>query len=307
MVEPKRVRFTVVTPTYNRASTLPRLYASLASQTLKDFEWVIVDDGSTDETEIMVAEWVNEACFPVRYFKQSHGGKHRAFNSGVSEARGDFIAPTDSDAWLFTSALERLAAIWETIAIDKRPCYCGVAVLSSYGDGRIVGSSFGKGIYDASYTDMMLNRRMTGDRWGFMLTDLLRNFPYPEVVGEDFIPDGLVWLRISGSYLMRIVNEPLQFVEYRADGLSNNLVAVRALNPQGVCLYYREILSHRLPFRYRFRNLANLARFSLHGGTSKLSLRLEHREFASLFAVFTGYFIYWYDIYRLRRAGKACK
>lgn len=304
MADARIIRFTVFTPTYNRASTLPRLYDSLVCQTLRDFEWVIVDDGSSDGTEALVEVWRKEAPFSIRFFRQLHGGKHRAVNRGVREAQGELFAPTGSDDWLTPFALERLAAIWESIPSDDREQYCGVGVLSCYDGGRIVGGSYGKGLCDASFLEMTLTGRISGDRWGFMRTSVLRSFPYPEISGEDFIPDGLVWLRISGPFLMRFVDEPLRFVEYRADGLSKNLVAIRARNSQGVCLYYREMLSRRISVRHRFQNLSNLIRFSLHGAKPIIPLCKEYCGTITPCAVITGYIFYLHDLYSLSRSSK---
>lgn len=301
MADSESIRFTVFTPTYNRASTLPRLYASLVHQTLRDFEWVIVDDGSIDGTEALVEGWLIEAPFSIRFFTQIHGGKHRAFNRGICEAQGEMFVPTGSDDWLSPFALERLAAIWESIPSGDRMRFCGIGVLSCYEDGQIVGSSYGKGLCDASFLEMTLTGRISGDRWGFMRTAVLRSFPYPEIPGEDFVPDGLVWLRISGPLLMRFVDEPLRFVEYRDDGLSKNLVGIRARNPQGVCLYYHEMLSRDISVQCRFRSQSNLIRFSIHACKPIIPLFKEYLGAMIFCTVIVGFVLYLYDLYTLSR------
>src|SRR5207237_1817583 len=105
--------FTVFTATFNRAHTLPRVYDSLRVQTLTDFEWLVVDDGSTDGTRELVAGWAAQPAFPIRYFHQENSGKHVAENVAVREAHGRFTATLDSDDWYAPDALESSLAAWE--------------------------------------------------------------------------------------------------------------------------------------------------------------------------------------------------
>ncbi len=107
--------FTVFTPTYNRAHTLHRVFGSLCAQTLRDFEWLVVDDGSTDDTAALIAGWATAADFPIRYFRQDHSGKHIAHNLAVREARGQFFMSLNSDDACVPQALERIAYHWTTI------------------------------------------------------------------------------------------------------------------------------------------------------------------------------------------------
>lgn len=118
--------FTIFTPTYNRASTLHRVYESLVCQTFQDFEWLIVDDGSTDNTKEVVEEWQNSASFPIRYYWQNNQGKHIAFNFGVQEARGELFLTLDSDDACKPFALDRLKYHWDRIPICERDRFSAV-------------------------------------------------------------------------------------------------------------------------------------------------------------------------------------
>ena len=107
---------TVFTPTYNRAHLLPKLYRSLQIQTCKDFEWLIIDDGSSDNTEIIVKEWIdNESSFPVRYYKVPNGGKMRAINMGASLAKGEVFCGIDSDDWFYNDAISAIIKAFKDI------------------------------------------------------------------------------------------------------------------------------------------------------------------------------------------------
>src|SRR5436305_1126064 len=117
--------FTVFTPTYNRAKTLSRVYESLINQTFKDFEWLIIDDGSVDENETftLIKSWQTKAFFPIRYVHQENAGKHIAFNKAVQLAGGEFFVPLDSDDACFSNALEKFLKLWHEIPIDKRSAF----------------------------------------------------------------------------------------------------------------------------------------------------------------------------------------
>lgn len=137
-----RYTFTVFTPTYNRAHTLHRVYESLALQTLRNFEWLIVDDGSTDNTKELVDKWQNQAGSPIRYIRQDRQGKHVAFNRGVREAYGELFLTLDSDDACVPGALERFKYHWDAIPADKRRAFSAVTVLCKDHHGKPVGTRF---------------------------------------------------------------------------------------------------------------------------------------------------------------------
>src|SRR5260370_21551906 len=134
--------FTVFTPTYNRASTLPRVYESLKAQTFRDFEWLIVDDGSADNTREVVEKWQGEAAFPVRYIYQRNQGKPAAYNRAVQEARGELFLFIDSDDACFPQALERLKFHWDNIPAERRAKFSAVTVLCEDQHGQLCGEGF---------------------------------------------------------------------------------------------------------------------------------------------------------------------
>jgi glycosyltransferase involved in cell wall biosynthesis len=172
--------FTVFTPTYNRAHTLPAVFQALQAQTDADFEWLVVDDGSTDDTAELVGSWTGTATFPVRLLRQPNGGKHRAFNRGVAEAVGELFVTLDSDDTCTPRALERFRALWEAIPASDRDGFSGVTVLCDGPDGRVLGRPFARDVVDARPVDLVARGEYVGDKWGFHRTDVLRQFPFPE-------------------------------------------------------------------------------------------------------------------------------
>jgi putative peptidoglycan lipid II flippase len=261
-----RYTFTVFTPSYNRAHTLPRVYESLAAQTFRDFEWLIVDDGSSDNTEDLVRGWQAQASFPIRYVRQPNGGKHVAFNRGVALAEGRFFLTFDSDDACISTALERFLALWESIPAAERDRYSAVTAMCADPAGRPLGDSFPSDVLDSYPIEIETRYRVFGDKWGFQRTDVLRQFPYPEIPGEKFMPEGVVWNRIGRHYRTRYSNELLKIVEYQPEGLSVTKPRLRMQNPQGFRLLYKEYAASATRLIWKIRQYVNYIRFSLHAG-----------------------------------------
>ena len=255
--------FTVFTPTYNRAHTLERVHRSLLAQTCRDFEWLIVDDGSTDHTAELVRSWIEEARISIRYFQQSNSGKHVAFNRAVRQARGELFVSLDSDDACGPVALERLGAHWASVPPSRREAYAGMLSLGMDLSGNIIGSRFPTGIDDCSTIELSRRFKVIGDKWLCYRTELLRQFPFPEFSGEKFVPEALVWNRIGKNWVTRFVDEALLIVDYQADGLSAQSLRMRQASPRGTLLYYREAAGLAVGISSRLRAAANLWRFAV--------------------------------------------
>ena len=201
--------FTVFTPTYNRAATLPRVYESLRKQTYRNFEWLIIDDGSSDRTRALVDFWISRDVFPIRYIYQDHGHKKAAFNRAVQEARGALFLTLDSDDECMPDALERFCWHWDSIPSAIRERYSAVTALWVYADGAVVGTPFpGSGYLDSDSIEIHRRWKVKGDKWGFQRVDVLRACVFHEDL-DGFIPEGLVWAQIAEKYKTRYVNEAL--------------------------------------------------------------------------------------------------
>ena len=187
------MRFTVFTPTFDRAHTLDRVYHSLCVQTFKEFEWVIVDDGSTDGTDDLVAGWQTENRFPISYEKQLNQGKHIAVNLGATLARGELFLIADSDDTFPPNALETFYDVWTAIPVSDRKHFTGVTGLCVYPDGEIIGDKFPADIFDSTPADCFYRYGIKGEKWGFHRTDVIRKFPFPALEGFRFFAEGIIW------------------------------------------------------------------------------------------------------------------
>mgnify|MGYP001316323078 CR=1 FL=1 len=229
------MKITVFTPTYNRAYIIENAFRSLLRQTVKDFEWIVVDDGSTDNTEDLFSKWIDsDNGFPIIYKKVPNGGKMRAVNNGLSLARGELFLNLDSDDYLTDNAIERILK-WEATIQNRKDRFAGVAGLRCHFDGSIIGTTF-KG----EYVDVSVIERekhgITGDRVEVFYTELFRRHPFPEFDGEKFISEGVNWMEIcnDGKRVLRWFNEPVYLCEYREDGYSANSFELSARNPKGL-------------------------------------------------------------------------
>lgn len=226
---------TVFTPTYNRAYSLPRLYESLKEQTFADFEWLIVDDGSTDDTEVVVEKWINEVSF-IRYYRQERGGKHRAINRGVKQARGDLFFIVDSDDYLPKDSLQLTYDFYLQVKDDNR--YAGVLGMKCYPNGKKVGGEVTFDVLDTDNVSFREKYKVKGDVADVFKTAVLREYPFPEFPGELFLTEDVVWDRIARKYRIRFFNRNIYTCEYLSDGLSLNLTHHHRNSPLGTMLYY---------------------------------------------------------------------
>jgi glycosyltransferase involved in cell wall biosynthesis len=251
---------TIFTPTYNRSDLLKRLFESLKQQTFKNFEWLIVDDGSTDNTKEIVSYFQNDSFFPIVFRTQQNSGKHIAINRGLDIAKGELFFIVDSDDWLNIDALERIYSHY--IQIKGNKLFAGVCGLKVYPNGQKTGGEQEFGILDCNSLDFRFKYRIKGDMAEVFITDILKKYYFPEIEAEKFCPEALVWNRIAQHYKLRYFYEKIYYCEYRPDGLSANITKMRAKSPISTCTYYAELSKNKIPFYQKIKAIVNYWRFS---------------------------------------------
>ncbi|MBD8990030.1 MAG: glycosyltransferase family 2 protein [Clostridiales bacterium] len=229
---------TVFTPTYNRAYILGDLYHSLQRQTCMDFEWLIVDDGSADDTKALVASWQGEENpFPIRYVYQENGGKCRAINRGLKEADGRLFFTVDSDDYLTDDAIEKVIR-WDG-ELPRDGHFCGYV-----GNRGITPTQTPNRLFPGGYLDgTALDRydQVDGERAFVFYTEIHRKYLYPEFPGEKFLTEAVTWdLMAHDGYKMRFYNDIIWIWEYKDDGLTRAGYRVFLENPQGTGLFFRQ-------------------------------------------------------------------
>ena len=252
---------TIFTPTYNRAKLLPRLHRSLQEQTNKDFEWVIVDDGSTDNTKEVIDNIITqqENDFPIRYFYKENGGKHTAINQGAKEAKGELFFIADSDDVLLPNSLEIVYQQYSKIKENKD--FGGICGLDCYANGKIIGTGLNKEFIDSNSIEIRNSYRVTGDLKEVFYTTVIKEFPFPEIANERFVPEVLVWNRIAQKYKLRYINQPIYQVEYQEGGLTSKIIEIRMKSPIATTICYGEMLDLHIPIKDRIKAAINYWRF----------------------------------------------
>ena len=252
---------TIFTPTYNRAKLLPRLHRSLQEQTNKDFEWVIVDDGSTDNTKEVIDNIITqqENDFPIRYFYKENGGKHTAINQGAKEAKGELFFIADSDDVLLPNSLEIVYQQYSKIKENKD--FGGICGLDCYANGMIIGTGLNKEFIDSNSIEIRNSYRVTGDLKEVFYTTVIKEFPFPEIANERFVPEVLVWNRIAQKYKLRYINQPIYQVEYQEGGLTSKIIEIRMKSPIATTICYGEMLDLSIPIKDKIKAAINYWRF----------------------------------------------
>ena len=231
------MKITVFTPTYNRGYIIGNLYNSLKRQTYTNFEWLVIDDGSTDNTRQIFDDYEKqENFFPIRYLKQENGGKHRAINKAVKLANGELFFIVDSDDYLPDDAIENITKqAFETekkYSINSSEKIAGFFGLRSHEDGSIIGKTF-----PGEYIDISMFEKgkynIAGDKGEVFYTAVLKQYPYPEFEDEKFSTESIVWDRIShDGYKYRFFNKSICICEYLNDGLTHQGWGLYAKNPK---------------------------------------------------------------------------
>jgi len=251
---------TVFTPTYNRAYIIDKLYGSLCMQICQDFEWLIVDDGSTDNTEELISFYISENKINIRYLKQPNGGKHRAINRGVQEAKGELFFIVDSDDQLPPNSIAVVSDYYSQVADDFS--FAGVCGLKYYFTNEKVGGEFTHEVLDCNSIDFRFKYKSTGDMAEVFRTSVLKKDPFPEIENEKFCPEALVWNRIALKYKLRYFNRNVYLCDYLPDGLTAKIVKMRMTSPLASMLHYSELYRMPIPLLQKVKAVINYWRFS---------------------------------------------
>ena len=271
---------TILTPTYNRAEELRRLGGSLLEQTSADFEWLVVDDGSSDETAAVINGFSSQARFPIRHVKKSNGGKHTAINLGVSMIESELTFIVDSDDWLTKDAVATIIEVHSRY--KDREDICGYSFLRAFPDGTINGNPFERDGLIGSYIDVRVNADDTGaDKAEVFLTRCLREFPFPEFPGERFLGEDLVWVRMGRKYNMVHLNKAIYVGAYLEGGLTNNRRSNNISSPCGCMVRACEFMKTDLRLRYRVKGAVQYLVYGMFAGLS-ISELLRQGEYTWL-------------------------
>ena len=276
------MKFTIFTPTFNRKELLEKLYKSLQKQTYKDFEWLIVDDGSDDGTKEKAEEFLNEKKLDIKYYFKENGGKQRAYNFATDKANGELFICLDSDDDYVENGLETILKYWKKY--EKNSNIAGMGYLSIYPNREVIGSSFPEKEMVSTQFDIYNKYGVKGDKGLMFRTEIIKKYKFPVFDDEKFITEAVVYNRICEKYKIVYVNEKIEIKEYQEDGLTAKYNNLLLRNPKGQALYHNEINFQNLSFKQKILNNAVYYKFCKAAGYKFGKIFKENKN--KLFLIF---------------------
>ncbi|MEH7545763.1 glycosyltransferase family A protein [Neobacillus vireti] len=282
---------TVFTPTYNRAYTLHLCYESLKRQTCKDFIWLIIDDGSTDNTKLLVEGWIKEKIVPIRYHFQENLGMHGAHNTAYKLIETELNVCIDSDDYMPDDAVEKITSFWIKYGNEK---YAGIVGLDASPEGNIIGTGIPENIKRSTLTDLYAKYKVKGDKKLIYRSDLTRNTPaYPIFPGEKYCPLSYKYILIDQKYPLLVMNEILCYVEYLADGSSLNIINQYKRNPRSFSFFRKVAMKYAPSFKESFRESIHYVSSNILIGNMKFLLE-SPKLFTTILATPFGVLLFLY-------------
>ena len=262
---------TVVTPAYNREKLLQKLYESLCNQDCKDFVWLIIDDGSSDNTGEYIDKIRGNANFPIVYYKKENGGKHTALNYAYQYIDTPLTFIVDSDDTLTTDAISTVKEIYSKYKDEKD--VCGFGFLRGKPDGGYLSTS---GVpHDGlkeSYVECRTNRNIGGDMAEVWYTHCLKEYPFPEFPGEKFLGEDIVWVKMAQKYKMRFFNKVIYISDYLEDGLTNNRRKHNIKSPNGCVARAEAFLNSSANLKTKIKSALQYQIYGRFAGKKKMTL-----------------------------------
>lgn len=253
------------------------LWDSLQKQTVKDFEWLVVDDGSTDGTKNLITQLQENSDFPIRYIYKNNGGKHTALNVGIQTICSELTFIVDLDDCVTDDAVESILKIHQKYRSQNN--ICGYAFLRAFPDGKVNGKKFEVDEKIGSYIDVRVNGDDTGaDKAEVFKTHCLKEFPFPEYPNEKFLGEDLVWVRMARKYQMVHINKAIYIGNYLEDGLTNNRRKHNIASPVGCMHRAEEFMESDLKIIYRIKGGLQYIVYGKFAGVKAIDLIRKSRH-----------------------------
>lgn len=265
---------TILTPTYNRKHTLPTLYDSLLAQTNKNFEWLVIDDGSVDGTSAWVTQQCVAAPFPVRIIQQSNQGKHIALNTGAQQARGEWVFIVDSDDFLTPDAVVSILDVIQHI--PSSPWVVGICFRRSNREGNVLGADCTSMPVPWLASPGCAGRLVQADLAYVFRTSAMLAQPFPQISGEKFVPELYIWNRIGDlGQIWFYLQHAIYCGEYLEDGYTRNFFETLKKNPRGFLLFYLDQIKREKRFIDKLKAVIRSAQCCYYAGLKKISSRVN--------------------------------
>lgn len=273
---------TVFTPAYNRAKTLPRTFESLCKQDCKDFVWLIVDDGSTDNTACLVKSWQEKKNgFEIKYIYKENGGMHTAHNTAYENIDTELNVCIDSDDCLADGAVSKILDMWEKV---KYKNYAGIIGLDADLKGNIIGKGFPKNMIETTLVGYYASGGY-GDKKLVYRTDVIKNYPpYPVFPGEKYVSLAYKYRLIDQDYKLAVLNEILCNVEYQEDGSSATMWKQYVNNPKGFAFWRKICMQYPMSTKRLFIDCIHYVSESIIAG-DKQYIKKSPKRIMTIFSI----------------------
>lgn len=293
-------QITVFTPTYNRAYILPKCYEALKRQTCNDFIWLIVDDGSTDNTKELIKKWKNENKIEIQYIYQDNQGMHGAHNTGHKNLKTELCIGCDSDDYLYDDCIEKVLKRWNER--NKRCNYSGVIGMCADSNG-IPLAKIPERLEETKLYDLRYKENIKGDFKFALRTDLLQKYYYPIYEDENYVAVGYIYFLIDQDYDLLVLHDNLCCQEYQADGEVKNKVKRYVTAPKGYMMYRNMMMPIMHNFKEKWWQATHYVSSAIFA-KEKHFMRKSNCKFATLFAIPSGILL---NIYIKRKYKKWLK
>ena len=284
---------TVFTPRYNRAYTLHKCYESLLRQTSKDFTWLIIDDGSSDNTKELVDSWINENKIEINYIYQENQGMHGAHNTAYKNIKTELNVCIDSDDYMPDDAVKKIIRFWNK---NKRSDLAGIMALDAYTDGKVIGDKFPNELKESTYFDIYNKYGLKGDKKLIYRSELTIQYPYPIFEGEKYVSLAYKYAKLDSKYKLALMNEVVCNVEYMEDGSSLNMLKQYRRNPKGFAFIRIDNMKNpKASLKFKFKECIHYVSSSFIS-KNKNYLKESPCKILTVLAIPVGYVLYRYII-----------
>lgn len=289
-------QLTIFTPTYNRAYCLHHCYESFKKQTNQNFIWLIIDDGSTDETKEIVNAWKKENMIQIEYIWQNNQGMHGAHNTAYKHIQTELNVCIDSDDYMPDDAVEKILTFWNEHGSDQ---VSGLIGLDADANHQVIGTELPIHLKTSTLFDLYNKHKVTGDKKLVYRTELTKQYNYPIFTNEKYVGLAYKYFQLDKNYKMLLMNDILCHVEYLPDGSSKNMITQYYKNPRGFSFYRKELM--KLPFAsvvFKFRQAIHYVSSSILSGNWKFFRETPKKRLTALALPF-GFTLYFYIKIRL--------
>ena len=291
---------TVFTPLYNRLNTLCRTYDSLRKQTCFDFEWLIIDDGSTDDPYDTIRQWIKEEeNFAIRYIHKENGGMHTAHNVAYENIHTELNVCIDSDDYMPKNAIQLIVDCWESC---KDSGFAGIIALD-FADAtkRVIGKELPSNKDSITLSGYYENGGL-GDKKLIYRTDIIRETPpYPVFDGEKYVSLAYKYHLIDEKYELKILNECVCIVDYQLDGSTNNMYRQYLNNPRGFAFWRKEQMRHNKTMKQQFKTCVHYVSSSMIS-KNKDYVKESPLKAMTVFATPFGIVLYWFIRFKSKKS-----